>query len=188
MKGKFWSNLRECRVLHSFVASVFVATSFLSNGLNLVNAEENQSVPVKTVSFQSDDYKPDNSVSESWHIDKSGEWTDIDKARITFDVNSVRTNFQRHKDVIMILDVSGSMTGGKISKVIKDTSNLLDILSEDNENRVSMITFSTNSDFDKDILFNNSQFNEKGFVNISQNLSKIKNCVNNLAAVGNTNY
>ena len=188
MKGKFWSNLRKCRVLHSFVASVFVATSFLSNGLNLVNAEENQSVPVKTVSFQSDDYKPDNSVSGSWHIDKSGEWTDIDKARITFDVNSVRTNFQSHKDVIMILDVSGSMTGGKISKVIKDTSNLLDILSEDNASRVSIIKFSTNSDFNNDILFNNDQFDEKGFVNVSQNLSKIKKCVNNLAALGNTNY
>ena len=60
---------------------------------------------VKSVEIQSEDYNEPG----SWHIDKSAEWTDFGKARVTFDVNSVMKTGDILMDVILVLDVSGSM-------------------------------------------------------------------------------
>lgn len=65
----------------------------------------------KSVEIQSPDYN--EHVPGSWHVDKSGEWVDKAKAKVTFDVDTSipqgEDEDKRHKDVLLVLDVSTSM-------------------------------------------------------------------------------
>ena len=81
----------------------------------------------------------------SWHINKSAEWTDTNKAKVTFDVESIVKTDSNKKDVILVIDVSGSMTGGKLERAISDSQELVQYLLEESGNQISIITFSDTS-------------------------------------------
>ena len=94
----------------------------------------------------------------SWNINKSAKWTSSTTAKIEFNVDSVVKPNGNKKDIIIVIDTSGSMEGDKISKVISDTKELIDYALKDSDNRISLITFESTStilsDFtnDKDVL------------------------------------
>lgn len=69
---------------------------------------------VRNIQIESSDYS--SNTPGSWHIDKSAKWIGTQKAQVTFDVNSVLKTQENYKDVILILDVSGSMYGEKLEK------------------------------------------------------------------------
>ena len=54
---------------------------------------------IKNVEIQSDDYNNPG----SWHIDKSAKWVGINKAQVTFDVNSVMKTNENYKDIILVI-------------------------------------------------------------------------------------
>ena len=95
---------------------------------------------------------------ESWNINKSAKWTSSNTAEVVFDVNSIRKINDHKKDIILVIDVSKSMEGDKINKVISDTKELIDYVLTDTENRIALITFGKSSDIlspftnDKDTL------------------------------------
>ena len=62
-----------------------------------------QEVEVKSVEIQSEDYNEPGSL----HITKSAEWIDADKAKVTFDLDSVmKPTDGRYKDIILVIDTS----------------------------------------------------------------------------------
>ena len=96
---------------------------------------------IKSIEIESSDY--DN--PGSWHIDKSAKWTGINTAQITFDVNSIIKAGNNYKDIILILDISGSMDGEKIDRAINDSKELISYLLEEPLNRIAIITFDSTS-------------------------------------------
>ena len=97
---------------------------------------------IKNVEIQSDNY--DN--PGSWHIDKSAEWVGLNKAQVTFDVNSVaKTSNNNYKDIILVLDISCSMEGEKLQKAINDSKELVSYILSDTNNKVALIIFGTSS-------------------------------------------
>ena len=125
---------------------------------------------IKSIEIQSNDY--DN--PGSWHIDKSAEWTGFGKARVTFDVNSIiKTGNGHYKDVILVMDKSGSMEGEKLNKAKEDSIDLTNYLLSDSRNRLALITFDTSSSI------------ISGFTN---NRTQMVNYINNLHEGGSTNY
>jgi hypothetical protein len=96
---------------------------------------------VKSVEIQSSDYNNQG----SWHIDKSAKWTGTNKAQVTFDVNSIIKTGNHYKDIILILDISASMTGDKIDRAISDSKELISYLLSDTNNRIAIITFDSTS-------------------------------------------
>ena len=96
---------------------------------------------IKSISIDSKEY-PDPG---SYHIEKSAKWIETGKAQVTFDINSVMKLKDGYKDVILVIDVSGSMGGEKINRVKKDATELVDLLLSDSHNRVALIEFETTS-------------------------------------------
>ncbi len=96
---------------------------------------------IKSVEIQSDDY---NSPG-SWHIDKSAEWIGLNKAQVTFDVNTIAKMEGNYKDIILVIDISESMAGSKRERAISDAKELVSYVLTDTNNRVAIITFEDTS-------------------------------------------
>ena len=96
---------------------------------------------IKSVEIQSDDYNNQG----SWHIDKSAKWVGLNKAQVTFDVNSVAKTGDNYKNIILVIDTSGSMSGSKLEKAISDSKELINYALADINNRVAIITFNSTS-------------------------------------------
>jgi len=142
---------------------VMVGAKKVLNGLGIYTEA------VKEIEIASDD--ADSSVS--WHVNKSAEWIGNNEARILFDVHSVLKRQENYKDVILVLDVSGSMTGNKLAKAKKDSTELIDYLLKDSNNRVAIVTFESSSTIISPFT------NDKKMV-----LEKLKSIISN----GGTNY
>ncbi len=144
---------------------------------NLIGIEE-----LKSVEFVSDNWqeaeKPEDLVQGSWKVVKSAEWTSVKSAKITFDVTTAIKLSEHKKDVIFVLDLSGSMRGEKLSKLQQDASELAEYILQDSENTMSVISFSTKSQI---------LTGEEGnyFTNDS---AEVLDILANLEAKGGTNY
>ncbi len=142
---------------------------FVSNSFSIPYTGE-----IKSVEIQSNDYN----APGSWHIDKSAEWVEFGKARVTFDVNSVmKTAEGRYKDVIFVMDISGSMRGDKLDRAKQDAIDLTNYLLSDSHNSIALITFDTTSEVisgfinDKDQMVNYiTNLNDKGCTNYNAGL------------------
>ncbi len=100
---------------------------------------------VRSVTITSKELSYEQKEPGSWKVEKSAEWTSKGKARITFDVDTVLKTSSLNKDVILVLDVSGSMAGEKLDRVKHDSKELVNSLLSDSNNRVALITFETES-------------------------------------------
>lgn len=98
---------------------------------------------IKKVDIESSDFSTQG--GGAWHINKSADWTSLNKAQITFDLETVLKTQERLKDVVFVLDISGSMSGTKLEQVKKDTIELINYLLSNSKNRVALITFDSTS-------------------------------------------
>ena len=65
------------------------------------------------------------------------------------------------KDVILVLDISGSMFGDKLNKVKSDAKELTEFLLSDQENRVALITFDSISSIEYELTNNKDELLSK---------------------------
>ncbi len=163
-------------VVLGFLLNIFV---FPTGGLNILRSaltaltDLDNNVEVKKVVIESDGYA-DKSPG-SWHMEKSAEWTSTTNAKIVFDVD---TNPSFHSvpslDVIMVLDVSGSMSGTKMDK-LKDSAKkyVNDVLSLDEDNTIALVKYESDASV------------VTPFVNDADTLITY---IDGLEASGNTNY
>ena len=142
----------------------------------ILSLEGNEQVEVKSIEMTSDDYDGEG----SWKLTKSAKWLDKDKAQIDIEVESVlKRSDAKYKDIIFVLDVSGSMTGSKIEQVKSDSIDLITYLMSEQEagatdsNSAALITFSDHSTI------------KQGFTN---NLETLTQKINEITVGGNTNY
>ncbi len=138
---------------------------FIGRSFSLPYTEE-----IKSVEIQSVDYPNPG----SWHIDKSAEWTGFGKARVTFDLNSViNVKEGQYKDVILVIDISGSMFGDKLTRAKNDAIELTNFLLSDTHNSMALIVFSDDSEI------------KTGFINDKDTMIGL---LSDLTEGGNTNY
>ncbi len=126
--------------------SLFTSSSenaFISGARKVLASVGVYTEEIKSVEIKSEGY--DKQEGGSWHIDKSADWTDLNKAQIKFELNTVVKTGGNLKDVIFVLDISGSMSGDKLQRVKEDTKELISYLLSNKNNKVSLITFDTTS-------------------------------------------
>ena len=133
-----------------------IAATFVFGGLMIHSA---MAAPytevVKSVTLTSQHASYTNNTPGSWNVEKSAEWIEAGKARITFNVDTVaKIADNAHLDLVMVIDNSGSMSGEKIAQVKHDATELIESVLSDNNNRIGLVSFNTNatklSDFTSD--------------------------------------
>ncbi len=157
------------------VAIIYIAfeTNIISNGLkplldNILNNQEIRDIVVK-----SKDHNFDSGEGGSWKLEESARWKDKDIVEVSLNLESKSKINQKSSDYVMVLDISGSMKGERITNLRKDINELSDELLSNEDNRVSLIQYNDNasilSGFTKD----------KGV---------LKNEIDSLEPYGDTNY
>ncbi len=187
MKKKKVSNFFKCLFNNRtrknfFVIGVLLLSLLITITLSVSLLSESEEV--KSVEFDSKGWS--SQEPGSWHISKSAEWTGLREARITFNVDTLAKISERKKDIILVLDISGSMSGSRIEKVKEDSIDLINVILSDNENKIALISFDTDakilSEFtnDKEALLNTVESLEvTGATNYTDALRKVDTILKN---------
>ena len=146
---------------------------FLLLGFLIFNKTLSELKPIPKVTFKSQNLNYDKKEPGSFKVEKSAKWIGEGKAKITIDVDSIRKESSPAKDIIFVLDLSGSMYGDKLNQVKKDTTDLVTAVLSNPRNRTALITFESYATRASDFTFNKDEF---------------LNIVNSLNAGGGTNY
>ena len=154
----------------AFIAFGILFVIFL---IGLITPSFAISTPVSSVVITSEKTSYENKEPGSWQVEKSGKWISKGTARVSFDISTVPMIENTYTDIIFVLDVSSSMEGEKLERVKQDTTELLESLLSNGENRAALITFDTESRI------------VSGLTNDKDLLTQE---VNNLTDTGNTNY
>ena len=125
---------------------------------------------VKSIEIESYNYDD----AGSFHIEKSAKWVGLGKAEVTFNVRSIEKDTgTSYKDIIMVIDTSGSMYGDKINRVKDDAIELANSILDNPNNRIALITFSDNATLKS---------------NLTDDKNSIIELLSNINISGNTNY
>ncbi len=165
---------RFCTKRTAFCALFLSAILGLSALTSLILNANAQDAPVKSVEITSTQTSYSDNQQGAWKVTKSAEWTDIGKARITFDVKSrAKYDTSEQYDIVMVIDNSASMDGNKLLQVKTDAARLINSLISDNRNRIAIVSFSTDATI------------RTGFTN---DQTELINQINNIPLGGQTNY
>ena len=146
---------------------------FLLLGFLIFNKTLSELKPIPKVTFKSQNLNYEKKEPGSFKVDKSAKWIGEGKAKITIDVESIMKESSQAKDIIFVLDISGSMSGDKLNQVKKDTTDLVTAVLSNPRNRAALITFDSIAERVSDFTSNKDEFLQK---------------VNNLSVRGDTNY
>ena len=141
---KIKDNKKIIIILTSIILGFFVLNGpkFLSAAFsymmhyfdNVIFKEE-----VKKITFDSENYT--NGTPGDYTVDKSADWTGRNEATIEFKISTNLMSDNEDKDVIFVLDTSGSMIGEKYERLSKDAIELISRLLTNPKNTVSLISF-----------------------------------------------
>ena len=134
---------------------------FLLLGFLIFNKTLSELKPIPKVTFKSQNLNYDKKEPGSFKVDKSAKWIGEGKAKITIEVNSVIKEKSQAKDIIFVLDVSGSMSGDKLEQVKKDTTDLATAVLSNPRNRAALITFDTGAELVSGFTSNKAEFLQK---------------------------
>lgn len=103
--------------------------------------------PVKSISFTSTSLNYQEKEPGSFEVRKKAEWTSFDTAEITFNVDTISKVNSKHRDIVLILNLSDAMSGEEKMRTLKSASyNFVNSVLEDTENRVAVIGFGTDAE------------------------------------------
>lgn len=129
--------------------------------------------PARSIIITSEKTSYTNSQEGAWQVEKSGSWIKKGTAEVSFNVDTILKTNNKYTDIIFVLDISGSMSGEKLDRVRSDTTQLVESLLSNTNNRAALITFDTNSSILSDLTNDKDSLVEK---------------INALQDAGSTNY
>ncbi len=158
--------MKNKKYLYLLLIIMPIIIFFVARSFSLEYTQE-----IKSVEIESDDYDDPG----SWHINKSAKWVSFTEAEVNFDLNTIYKERENanYKDVIIVMDISGSMVGTKLAKAKSDAMELVDSLLSNSNNHVALISFDTSSEI------------ISGFTN---NKNEMLEMIENLTTKGCTNY
>ena len=128
---------------------------------------------IKTVELLSGNRNYEEQEEGAWNLEKSAKWTGFHKAQIEFNFDSIAKTSGNYEDVLLVIDVSGSMEGNKLDKVKSDAKELSESLLSNPNNKVGIITFESSSNIELDL---------------TNDLDTVLDKIDSLSTLGCTNY
>ncbi len=128
--------------------------------------------PIKTITFSSTTLSYLSNEEGSWQITESASWTSKDVARVNIKLKTLKKNISEYTDVILVLDISGTMKDSKLTQLQNDVNNLI-ASTINNGDKVALITY------------NDSATIVSGF---TDDVSLLQDSINNLVTSGETSY
>lgn len=119
-----------------------------------------QPQPIKSVEIFSEKLNYAEKEAGAWKVTKSAKWISKDKAEITMKVDAISETQNVKRDILLVIDTSSSMDDEKLTEVRQSLTNFTNDILKDDQNRVGLISFSTDSKIisrftnDKNILLN----------------------------------
>lgn len=113
-----------------------------------------QPQPISEIEIFSENADYNKKEPGAWKVTKSAKWTAKGEALITFDINSIFKENARDRDVLFVIDVSGSMLGDRIDRVKRDATELVEKLLTNKNNKVGIITFAYEGNIVSDLTDN----------------------------------
>lgn len=95
--------------------------------------------PVRSIRFTSEKLNYDEKTPGSWKVEKSAEWIDKGRAKITIDVDTILKQKEDGIDLILVLDTSESMRGEKLEKEKEASINFVEKVLSNSNNRIALI-------------------------------------------------
>lgn len=129
--------------------------------------------PIKSISFTSEKLNYNEKEPGSFQIEKSANWVEKGKARITFNIDTVEKKKNSNTDVFVLLDASDSMKNENIENVKRNIIDFTDILLSDSNNNLSIISFNNKAQVISELT------NDK---------RKIENSINNIKLENKRNF
>lgn len=129
--------------------------------------------PVKSVEIFSNELNYQNKDPGAWKITKSARWVRQGEVEVTLNVESILKTTEKPKDVLFVLDISGSMSGEKLTKVKSDAIELVESLLSNGKNRAGLISFGSTSEI---------------LTNLTTDKNTLTKKINDLEVSGSTNY
>lgn len=129
--------------------------------------------PVRSIEQTSQNLSFENGDAGAWKITKSAKWIARGKARITIEADSIAKDDNRPKDILLVLDNSGSMLGERLSQAKEEIENLVTTLMTEKDARFGLVTFNSTSTLVRDL---------------TDDRQAIVNDIHNLGVYGQTNY
>ena len=162
--------LKKRKLLYALLFTLII--SFIA--FRIISSTFSMLQPVRSVEIFSNNVSYQNNEQGAWKVTKSAKWTSAGKARITVDVDTIlKTKGTQYKDIIMVLDISGSMNGEKLNRVKSDSIELINSILSNSNNKMALISFDSSSTLLSDLT------NDK---------DTLVNYINNLSSTGCTNY
>ncbi len=129
-----------------FLLLAMIGVSFLLVGAGILLNSYAYAEPIKSISFTSKNLNYGEKEAGSFQVKKSAEWVALNKAKITFEIDSIAKENTQNRDIILVLDLSDSMEGEKLAIMKAEVINLIDKVLEDTDNRIAVIAYGTNAD------------------------------------------
>ncbi len=175
IRRKFLSR-NKWRTLALVFAGAFLGVGLVAGSISLVShlVSAAPTVPVPSISLTSQHSSYASNTPGAWNIEKSAEWVGVNTARITFDIETIqKVHDNVSYDILFVTDISGSMSGNKLTQVMADASELTESLLSNANNRIALISFADDARI------------ESGF---TSDKDLILQKINSFSAVGTTNY
>ncbi len=166
VKNYFTDMSNKRKVILGSIVLLLALTIFIGKSFALPK-------PVRSIEIFSENTSFTNNDPGAWKVTKSAKWIGKGKARITFDVDSIVEVEKQLSDIILVLDISGSMNGEKLNRVKQDTTDLINSLLSKKGNKAALVTFNTTSSI---------------ISTLTDNKDELIQQVNNIQAIGTTNY
>ncbi len=129
--------------------------------------------PIPSIEIKSENANYDSEEAGAWKVTKSAKWKNKWQAKVTIDVNTVAKSDSLYRDYVLVLDTSVSMEGNKINVLKNNARELVEDLLTDDGNKVSLISFNTNSSVLKELTIDKESLLQE---------------IDSLIAYGDTNY
>ena len=128
-------------------------------GFILSSYSAQELIPSVEVETKTLNYK--DKMPGSFRVTKSARWISRDQVRVRLDLESISSETEKGKDIIFLIDTSDAMKNEKLLEIKKGLTNIINSVLMDSNNRIVLITYSSDSKVISSLTNNKNDLLEK---------------------------